>query len=348
MTLSFRRQLLLPLLIALAGFGLASVIDISDLPRQPFYELFTYTLLAFGLYGSVYGIQLEELKNHNRIVIRAVTVGVLLKTLIIGGILFLATRQTAAFLLALTVAQIDPLAVANLLTDDPSHLSERARTILSAWSSFDDPMTVLLSIYALYFFLPHAGSENLLGILAPFFISLAQNLLFATLVFWLSRQFQKSNTLLTLLLVICFVIAVYFKWMLGIALIGLFLRPKIGRLPNLITVAYYIAILLLGFLLVNGIDWTDGLVLALAALLAQVTVGFLLTRGLSRVERFYLAFAQQNGITAMILALLFETKLSETVSIVAPAILFINLGYYLINQLLQKFQQSEIHRPRSV
>ena len=102
MSLSFRRQLLLPLLIALTGFGLASVIDISNLPRQPFYEPFTYTLLAIGLYGSVYGIQLKELKNHNKIVIQAVTVGVLLKTLIIGGILFLAMRRPAAFLLALT------------------------------------------------------------------------------------------------------------------------------------------------------------------------------------------------------------------------------------------------------
>jgi len=336
MTLSFRRQLLLPLLIALTGFGLASVIDISDLPTQPFYEPFTYTLLAIGLYGSVYGIQLKELKNHNRIVIRAVTIGVLLKTLIIGGILYLVTRQPAAFLLALTVAQIDPLAVANLLTGDSSHLSDRARTILSAWSSFDDPMTVLLSIYALYFFVPHGASENFLGILSPFFLSLGQNLLFAALTFWLSCQFKGNNTFLTLLLAVCFVIAVTFKWMLGIALIGLFLRPHIKRLPDLISAAFYIAILLLGFLLVNGINWFAGLILALAAMLAQVTVGFLLTRGLPRVERFYLAFAQQNGITAMILALLFETELSETVSIVAPAILFINLGYYIINQMLQK------------
>ena len=336
MSLSFRRQLLLPLLIALTGFGLASVIDISDLPRQPVYEPFTYALLAIGLYGSVYSIQLEELKNHNKLILRAVTIGVLLKTLIVGGILYLATHRPAAFLLALTVAQIDPLAVANLLRGGPSYLSDRARTILSAWSSFDDPMTVLLSIYALYFFIPHTASENLLGLLSPFFVSLAQNLLFAGLVFWLSRQFKGKNTLLTFLLVVCFVIAVYFKWMLGIALIGLFLRPSIEHLPDFIAAAFYIAILLLGFLLVNGINWLNGLVLALAAMLAQVIVGFLLTRGLPRVERFYLAFAQQNGITAMILALLFETELPETVGIVAPAILFINLGYYLINRRLQK------------
>jgi hypothetical protein len=71
-------------------------------------------------------------------------------------------------------------------------------------------------------------------------------------------------------------------------------------------------------------------------MLAQAFVGFLLTRGLPKMERFYLAFAQQNGITAMILVLLFETELPDTVSVVVPAILFINPGYYIINRMLQK------------
>jgi hypothetical protein len=71
-------------------------------------------------------------------------------------------------------------------------------------------------------------------------------------------------------------------------------------------------------------------------MLAQAFVGFLLTRGLPKMERFCLAFAQQNGITAMILVLLFETELPDTVSVVVPAILFINPGYYIINRLLQK------------
>lgn len=85
--------------------------------------------------------------------------------------------------------------------------------------------------------------------------------------------------------------------MLGIAIIGLFLRPGIKRLPDFNSAVFYIAILLLGFLLINGINWLGGL----------------------------------------ILALLFETELPETVSIVAPAILFINLGYYVVNRMLQRF-----------
>jgi len=334
MSLSFRQQLLYPILVALAGLGIASVIDISDLPQQPYYDTFTYTLLAIGLYGSVYGIHLEELQNHRKIVLRAVTVGVLLKTIIIGVVLYLVSGSTTAFLLGLTVAQIDPLSVANLMQGGASKLSQRAKTILSAWSSFDDPMTVLLSIYALYFFLPHTSTGSLLGSITPFLLGLAQNLIFVLVAFLIYKYLRQSQIALMILLTICFIIAVVFQWMLGIAIIGLFLRPDIKKLPLIISTSFYIAVLLLGFLLVNGVYWLEGLTLGAGAILAQIIVGLLLARDLPRNERLYLAFAQQNGITAMILALFFEKDLTSTVGIVAPAIIIINFGYYVFNRLL--------------
>jgi NhaP-type Na+/H+ or K+/H+ antiporter len=334
MNLSFRQQLLYPILVALAGFGIASVVDVSDLPHQPFYDTFTYALLAVGLYGSVHGIHLEELKSHRSIVLRAVTIGVLMKTLVIGAVLYFVTRNAAAFLLGLAVAQIDPLSVANLLQGGSSKLSGRAKTILGAWSSFDDPMTVLLSIYALYFFLPRSGDASLLDSVLPFFAGLAQNLLFVLAVYLIQRYLNLTHPAKLFLLAACFAAAIAFNWMLGIAFIGLFLRPEIKKLPLIISTAFYIAVLLLGFLLVNGIYWMEGLALGAGAILAQILVGFLLTRDLPANERLYLAFAQQNGITAMILALFFEKDLAGTVGIVAPAIIFINLGYYFFNRIL--------------
>lgn len=334
--MSFRRQLLYPLLVSLLGFGLASLVDVSNLPRQPYYEPFTYTLLAIGLYGSVYGIHRAELRSHGEIILRAVTIGVLLKMLIIGGLLYLFSGKLSAFLLGLAVAQIDPLSVANLVQGQEQKLSARAQTILGAWSSFDDPMTVLLSIYALYLFLPHNAAASPLELSLPFLFGLAQNLAFAGLIFLLSRWLKKSQAAQLGLLAVSFCVAIAFQWMLGIALIGLFLRPEIKPLPRIISAAFYMALLLLGFLLVSGIDLLSGLALGLGAMLAQFIVGLLLTNDLPKAERLYLAFAQQNGITAMILALLFEKDLPGSVGIVAPAIFFINFGYYLSNKLLQK------------
>jgi hypothetical protein len=232
------------------------------------------------------------------------------------------------------VAQIDPLSVANLLQGGSSKLSERARTILGAWSSFDDPMTVLLSIYALYFFLPQSGNASIMDSILPFFIGLAQNLLFVLAVYLIHKRLKLNPAAALFLLAACFIIAIAFNWMLGIAVIGLFLRPEIKKLPLIISAAFYTAVLLLGFLLVNGIYWMEGLALGLGAIAAQIAVGFLLTRNLPLDERLYLAFAQQNGITAMILALFFEKDLAGTVGIVAPAIIFINLGYYFFNRII--------------
>ena len=84
----------------------------------------------------------------------------------------------------------------------------------------------------------------------------------------------------------------------------------------------------------NGVYWIQGLALGAGAILAQILIGLLLTRNLPRNESLYLAFAQQNGITAMILALFFEKDLPGTVGVVAPAIIIINLGYYLFNSVL--------------
>jgi len=173
----------------------------------------------------------------------------------------------------------------------------------------------------------------LLASITPFLIGLAQNLLFVFTTYLLSRYLKQTSIAQLVLLMACFFIAVAFQWMLGIAIIGLFLRPEIKRLPLIISLAFYIAVLLLGFLLVNGIFWLPGLALGIGAIVAQIIIGLLLTRDLPRNERLYLAFAQQNGITAMILALFFEKDLTGTVGIVAPAIIFINLGYYLFNNV---------------
>lgn len=335
---SLWKQFILPLVVALCGLGLAWWVDLSALPQTPVYEPFTYTLLAIGLYGSVYGIHRKQLGEQRAIVLRAITLGVLLKTLMIGGVFYLYSKQLSAFLLGLAVAQIDPLSVANLMQGKKHKLSERASTIMSAWASFDDPMTVLLSIYGLYFFLPHNGTTSLAALFLPFGWGLLQNLVFAGLALAISRLFANNERALLALLALCLVLAVSFKWMLGIAMIGLFVRPKIEKLPQIVSVAYYIALFLLGMLLINGIHWLAGLTLGLGAMLAQLVAGLLLTQKLPRDERLALAFAQQNGITAMILALLLEKDVPGAVAVVAPAILFINLGYFITNRLLNREQ----------
>lgn len=89
--------------------------------------------------------------------------------------------------------------------------------------------------------------------------------------------------------------------------------------------------------IIGGINIWSGIALGVAAYCAQIIVGWLLTRGLPTRDRWHISFAQQNGITAIILALLFEPIHPGTVAIVAPAIIVINGLHYLVNKGLDKY-----------
>ncbi len=340
----------------LLGLVIARVAGIHDLENASGYALAIACLLAIGLYASTFGIELKEARKHLRIILSAVTVGVVLKAVIIGGSLALIFQNPFFLILGVTVAQIDPLSVAGLLKGN--RMSAKAKTILASWASFDDPITVILALYAPLLVMQLTGAElgSITGSsdtgvnLLAYIQELGLNLGFAggILVLWLLIRYYSTKVwawaaagLAAAVYVLLFAslsVAAFYFMMLGIALIGLFLRPaKIERyIKHAITWALRTAAVLLGFLLIEGIDIWMGIALGVAAYCAQIVVGFLLTRKLPRKDRWHIAFAQQNGITAIILALLFEPIQPGTVAIVAPAIVVINGLHGIANKLVDK------------
>ena len=292
-----------------------------------------YGALAVGLYGSTSGIYLHELHKHRNLIIRAVTLGVLLKSIIIGSALWLIFHTPYAFLFGIIVAQIDPLAVAYLSKKKPEEFSPAGRTILQAWSSFDDPMTVLL---ALYVFLPLVISTNSFS-LFDYLLQFGLNLLFAFVIYLLQRYVLKSNGQQLVLLALAFLIAVPFKLVLGIALIGLFLRPQFKMLYTLVRLAFLGAAFLLGTLLqFTNISVLYGLVLGVIAYFAQSIAAICVAPHVGRKDKIFLAFSQHNGITAIVLALIIAQWVPETVGVIAVAIIVINTLYYGVNYILER------------
>ncbi len=339
------------------GFVVARLTGIEDLGSAGWYTLVVTSLLAIGLYASTYGIDLKEARQHFKIILSAVTIGVILKAAIIGCSLALIFQDPFFLILGITVAQIDPLSVASLMKG--KRMSNKAKTILASWASFDDPITVILSLYAPLLVTQLAGTEigsitngteggvNLIAYIQE----LGLNLLLAggVLAAWLVIRYYAKKayawwalilaSAVYLLLAIAFSLSVLYFMMLGIALIGLFLRPpRLDKvIDHAITWALRAAALLLGFLLIGGINLWAGIALGVVAYFAQVIVGTLLTHGLPRKDRWHIAFAQQNGITAIILALLFEPIHPGTVAIVAPAIIAINTLHHFVNKALDKW-----------
>ncbi|HEX8763281.1 MAG TPA: hypothetical protein VF733_06030 [Candidatus Saccharimonadales bacterium] len=348
-------------LFILLGFAVARIANAHDLEDTGWYRLAVTSLLAIGLYASTYGIDLKEARRHLRIIVSAVTVGVVLKAAIIGGGLALLFQDPFFLILGITVAQIDPLSVANLLKG--SRMSARAKTILASWASFDDPITVILSLYAPVLvaqltgvdFGSLTGNPDAGASLVTYIRELGLNFLLAggVLVLWLVIRHYAKKTYagldLGLAIFACLVLAtaltlsILYFLMLGIALVGLFLRPpKLAAfIDRAVVWALRAAAVLLGLLLIGGVNVWAGIALGVAAYVAQIIVGSLLTRGLPKKDRWHISFAQQNGITAIILALLFEPIHPGTVAIVAPAIIVINGLHGVANKIIDRYSLTE-------
>jgi hypothetical protein len=146
-----------------------------------------------------------------------------------------------------------------------------------------------------------------------------------------ARRVAAQNALLLAVAAV----AVWRFLMLGLAASALFLRPPLDRWIRRATgAALYLATFLLGLLLARGVHPLAGLVLGCATFAAQIVVGAAVTWGLPRRDRWALCLSQQNGITAIILALLLQPLLPEAIGIVAPAILVVNLLHLSSNSAL--------------
>jgi hypothetical protein len=345
--------------MALAGLAIGRVAGTDGLAQSPVYLYIVTALLAVGLYGATSGIVVAELRGHLRTVLIAITVGVIAKAIIIASVVFLLVDDPVyALLLGVAVAQIDPLSVAAIVAD--RRMSASAKTVLRAWASFDDPVTSIITVYLLAIAATgdgaFTGTAGLLGL----FTDLGANLLFAGVVFagWLVARVVTARPSVAALLAKPGVRTAYQAagvvvllgagWyavaqfaLFGLALIGLFLRPVADAVLAAVTRgALLLATVALGLLLANGVNWVVGLVLGAAAYGAQVVLAPVVARGHDLVDRTNLALGQQNGITAITLALLVEPVFHGTVGIIAPAILTVNVLHVLATSAWEDFHDT--------
>ncbi|WDZ86928.1 hypothetical protein [Micromonospora cathayae] len=333
-------------LVAGAGCLLANSRGWDDTYRSDTYLTLAGTLLAVGLYASTYGIDLRAARRNARLVVLAITLGVVVKAALISAVLYLAFQQPAYLVLGVAVAQIDPVSFAAARLQ--SRMSAQAKTILSAWASFDDPVTVLLTVYAAALVWPLVPADPSAAAAPPhtgldsFGLSLAQNLALAAvaaLVWWGTerlRRWLRPGWLVTAVQFAALAgIAAYAVWqflMLALAIAGLFYRPSFGAvLDRLTQVAFLAASFLLGLVLVDGVRLPAGVLLGVAAVAAHALVASLVGWRLPRSDRLDVVLGQQNGITAVILALVLERQFVGTVAVVAPAIVTINVLHALTN-----------------
>ncbi|MFJ4723892.1 hypothetical protein [Streptomyces luteogriseus] len=337
--------------VALAGGAILGLLTHPEnLSHATGYQYAAGLLLAIGLYGSTHDIDFAEVRRSLKVVLVAVTVGVLVKASLIATVMVLAFDKPEYLVLGIAVAQIDPLSVA--ATQKSDRVSPRAKAILSVWAAFDDPMTVLLTLYfsalAVRYGAGPAGDGSVVTDTATVFGDLLLNLgLFALVagLWWAAagRLGRRHGTrrpaadVVALALVVALILfAARDMMVLAVALTGLLVR--LGRfgagLEAVVALAFLAASAVLGVVLASGeVFLREGLVLGVSAFAAQLLVTLLISRLLVRPrltwpDLAHLGFGQQNGITAILLALALEPRFPGTVGVVGPAIVTVNLLHH--------------------
>ena len=342
----------LALLLCFAGVGVAIALvgELRGFEHSLAYGLIASSLLCFGLYMAVYDIDKQKAKQHWLIVVIAITVGVICKYLLIFGSVFAITQDWRYAVLAMTMAQIDPLSIA-ALSDNP-RMQPAIRTVLSMWASFDDPMTALLTPLLLGAVASITGQQmggdiswqGMLLTLSPFILLLVVVWFNAIFRHRGGREREGARTVGT---AVAIVVAIPFKLFSLAAVAGWVFRPKwIGqgrRASIALSVALYGATFLLGLLLAGGVNIFGGVILGVATYLSQCLAAWLVVwlstrrrkgvsaRHFSTRDTWHLALSQQNGITAIVLALNLEVVLPGSVAVVSIAILCVNVLHFGAN-----------------
>ena len=242
--------LLLGLIAAAIGWLIGRTQPDGEVVSSSWYLTATALLLAVGLLSSTLNIEVDHLRQRWKLLVVAVTLGVVLKAALVTLVMLAVLRSPSALVLGIAVAQIDPLSAA--VSRSASRLSEEAKSILAAWASFDDPVTVVLTIYVSAFTLyqmDDRSAASFAGVgsgLTAFGLSLVGSVVLVGVALLLRpalrgarRGVRGSIPVIALrglelaVLIALVVVTARLSLFLGLAVCGLVLHPATRRVSDL-------------------------------------------------------------------------------------------------------------------
>ncbi|MDJ0618832.1 MAG: hypothetical protein QNJ63_19175 [Calothrix sp. MO_192.B10] len=350
MSKNFLKLIITATALGLGAYFLATNLDINA-KHIPYLQEIMYATIAVGLYINIVSIDTTIFKSNLDSIFKVIFLGVPLKIILPGFLLAYLSPSVApiAYLCATVIAQIDPIAAAHSL--DYSNISKKSETILRAWSSFDDPITVL---FAFYIFRP-------IILLVDFnfneyLFRIVRDITTCFIVYFIYKQIYRKYSkklpipikykikfkifLETITIIGIIIYSILSASFLLPAAIGLFIRPFAAeKLTKINSAIFYFSVIILGLLSANlSLDWNSGLILAFSTFfLAQVLVTLLFLKD-STESKTRVMFGHQNGMTAMLLTVAIEVsgseKTAQLLSVTLPAIICIAIFYFASNYIL--------------
>lgn len=292
---------------------------------QPGFHLVTSILLSIGLYLATTGVSRSWFRVDLRRVITAVLLGVAVKAAFVSLVSSLVVDLTVALSLGLVFSQVDPLATSSTLEARP--ISDRGRTLLQAWASFDDPTTTVLAVALIYFLRPSAVIYTPIERLVRqevAWVWMSLVVVFAlTLLLWLFQGRQIRDYQILLLLPVSLALVALLEAYFVAAVLGILLRPSVveRNAERLVLAISAVSVLAVGTVAGGSERWLLGLALGLLAVLVHAIVSVPISRGYESYDRWSIAVGHQSGLTALVLTLAFEDRGIEVAAIAAPGIL---------------------------
>jgi hypothetical protein len=285
--MSILKHALIPLVFTFLG---ALVVYFIPLDIQNYTQAFTLAaglFLAVALFGNVQSIDMAFLKENRLNAGLIVSFGVFLKVILLGALLYFFTDDKVYFLIAAVISQIDP-SFTNW-TQRLLNIRGQAAKLSIIESTFDDPISVLLSLYLILPFIVPGGLE--FGYYL-FFIIL--NFIFVLVFIFEERRAKIHSSFLSSSSV---VVGGLLNLFLGVALSGLIFRVKKEIFDEPINIISYLSYFLIGtFIDLTSVQWIEGLIVALTLVyFVRPVEVFLLFNRLPIKEKMILIFAEQKG-----------------------------------------------------
>jgi hypothetical protein len=139
----------------------------------------------------------------------------------------------------------------------------------------------------------------------------------------------------TLLLLATLIYALFTQSYLLAAITGLLLRPIPHEyFERVITVLYHLIVFIVGMALYSyGVDVRLGFLLAVVEFFVVQPLTALLIFNGTASDVFRIAYAQQNGLTTLLMGIVFESLGIRVLHILLPAIITINIFNLAVNKI---------------
>lgn len=297
----------------------------------PYFHQVINAFLLIVLFTNTQKINLKSLKKNGNKPLILVTIGLLFKIFGLGALLYLITGNIYSFLLAGVISQIDPV---NTFSNVKKKLiTKNIKDLVLFESSFDDPMTILLTFY-LILPLTIGINNSIINYLFNLFINVC-----LALIVWLVLKLTKSNIVKKVLAVFSLIIAFFYDAFFFIAIAGLLIKNVFEKeLSKLSTIIYYTIFPLMGMIICfSSFDVITGILIALILLLivrpAEIIIFF--RKNFDKNELLQLIFCEEKGITATLIALSLQSSINIA-GIIIPAIILINTASNLVLRINSK------------